>query len=174
MRNPIAWLRRRDPDRENRKRIEQLRRQGVRIGEGCLILTTYFSTEPYLIQIGDRVGIASGVRFITHNALAFRLRETYPNFQAFAPISVGDGVIIGLNAIILPGTVIGKDCFINAGAVVHGSIPDDSAVGGNPARVFGKMSDMMAGLLDSPGRLDVYHLPPAERRERIERHFGLR
>jgi acetyltransferase-like isoleucine patch superfamily enzyme len=174
MRNPIAWLRRRNPDRENRRCIEELRRQGVRIGEGCLILSSYFSTEPYLIQIGDRVAIAAGVRFITHNALAFRLRDRYANLQVFAPISVGDGTVIGLNAIILPGTVIGKDCFINAGAVVRGTIADDSAVGGNPAEVFGKVSDMLGRLPDSPGRLDVYHLPPTERRERIERHFGLR
>jgi acetyltransferase-like isoleucine patch superfamily enzyme len=173
MRNPIAWLRRRNPDSENRKRIERLRRQGVRIGQGCLIFSTSFSTEPYLIQIGDRVAIAAGVRFITHNALAFRLRDTYPNLQVFAPITVGDGTIIGLNAIILPGTVIGRNCFISAGAVVRGTIADDSAVGGNPAEVFGKVSDMMARLPDSPGRLDVYHLPPKERRERIERHFGL-
>jgi acetyltransferase-like isoleucine patch superfamily enzyme len=174
MRNPIEWLRRRNPEDENRERIERLRGQGVRIGEGCLILSTFFSTEPYLIQIGDRVAIASGVRFITHNALAFRLRLTHPNLQAFAPITVGDDSIIGLNAIILPGTVIGKGCLINAGAVVRGRIADDSAVGGNPAAAFGKVSEMMARLPDSPGRLDVYHLPAKERRDRIERHFGLR
>jgi acetyltransferase-like isoleucine patch superfamily enzyme len=120
------------------------------------------------------VAIASGVRFITHNGLAFRLRQTYPDVQLFAPITVGDDTIIGLNAIVLPGTAIGKGCFINAGAVVRGMIPDDSAVGGNPAQITGKVSEMLARLPDNPGRLDVYSLAPEERRERIERHFGLR
>lgn len=170
----IHRLRPRSLEDENRKRIEKLRRQGVHIGEDCLILSTSFSTEPYLIQIGDRVAIASGVRFITHNALAFRMRPAYPDFQVFAPIRVGDDTIIGLNAIVLPGTVIGKSCLINAGAVVRGVIPDDSAVGGNPAHIFGKVSEMLARLPDDPGRLDVYSLAPDERRDRIERHFGLR
>jgi acetyltransferase-like isoleucine patch superfamily enzyme len=120
------------------------------------------------------VHIASGVRFVTHNALAVRLRHTFPNMQVFGPMAVGDDTIIGLNAIILPGTVIGRNCFVNAGSVVRGIVEDDSALGGNPAQVFGKLSGMLASLPDSPGRLDVYHLPPAERRERIESHFGLR
>ena len=172
--NWIDRLRHPSVEGENRKRIERLRRQGVRIGEDCLILSSSFSTEPYLIQLGHRVGIASGVRFITHNALAFRLRQTYPDLQVFAPITVGDDTIIGLNAIVLPGTAIGKGCLINAGAVVRGLIPDDSAVGGNPAQIFGKVSEMLARLPDDPGRLDVYSLAPEERRDRIERHFGLR
>jgi len=170
------WMerfRRRRKENENRKRIQALRRQGVRIGEGCLIFSTFFSTEPYLISLGDRVAIASGVRFITHNALAFRLRPKYRDLQVFAPITVGDDTIIGLNAIILPGTVIGKNCLINAGAVVRGTIPDDAAVGGNPAQVYGKVSEMLLRLPDDPGRLDVYNLPSAERRRRIEAHFGL-
>ena len=171
------WLdrfRRRSYLRNNAKRIERLRRTGARIGDDCRIYSMSFSTEPYLVQLGNRVVIAAGVRFIPHNALAFHLRPKYPDLQVFAPITIGDETTIATNAIILGGAKIGKNCFINAGAVVQGTIPDDSIATGNPARVFGRVSDLLAELPNAPGRLDVYRLPPAERRDRIERHFGLK
>jgi acetyltransferase-like isoleucine patch superfamily enzyme len=71
------------------------------------------------------VHIASGVRLITHNALALGLRHTYPIMQIFGRITVGDDTTLGLNAIILPGTVIGRNCFrISNGTCskVHGSV----------------------------------------------------
>jgi len=40
--------------------VARLRARGVTIGEGCRIYTTEFSTEPYLVSIGDRVGISGG------------------------------------------------------------------------------------------------------------------
>ena len=40
--------------RTNEHRIVELRRRGVRIGHSCTIYTMQFSTEPYLIEIGDR------------------------------------------------------------------------------------------------------------------------
>jgi acetyltransferase-like isoleucine patch superfamily enzyme len=174
MRHWIDRFRRRRALRGNADRIARLRHDGARIGNDCRIYSTSFSTEPYLVQLGDRVVVAAGVRFIPHNALAFRLRPQYPDLQVFAPIRVGDETTIATNAIILAGANIGRNCFINAGAVVQGTIPDDSIASGNPARVFGRVSDLLAELPNAPGRLDVYRLPPAERRDRIERYFGLK
>lgn len=42
------------------KRISYLRKHGMKIGENCHFETLEFSTEPYLIEIGDHVGIALG------------------------------------------------------------------------------------------------------------------
>ncbi len=51
--------------------------------------------------------------------------------------SVGEGTLIGINAVVLDGAVIGKNCLIGAGALVTGGteIPDNSLVLGAPAKV---------------------------------------
>ena len=42
------------------KRIRYLRKLGVKIGERCRIRTMSFSTEPYLIEIGNHTAVAAG------------------------------------------------------------------------------------------------------------------
>lgn len=56
---------------------------------------------------------------------------------AFESCTIGDGTIVGMNAVILQESRIGSECVVAAGAVVlEGSeIPDRSLVAGVPARV---------------------------------------
>jgi acetyltransferase-like isoleucine patch superfamily enzyme len=163
-------LRRGDP---HQRRIDELRARGVQIGTGCWIHSSSFSTEPWLVQIGDRVGISSGVQFVTHEGGAWLLRDRHPNLQVFGRIRVGDDSIIGLNAIVLPGTTIGAGCIVGAGAVVKGAVPDGMVVAGNPARVIKATDEHLRSLVDSPNRLDVWHLDASERERRIKAHFGV-
>lgn len=51
------------------------------------------------------------------------------------PISIGNGVWIGIGAIVLPGVSIGNGCIIAAGSVVKSSFPDNVLIAGNPAIV---------------------------------------
>ncbi len=80
------------------------------------------------------------MKFITHNGAARQLRSGRPGIQSFGRIDIADDSFIGENAILLPGTSIGRNCIIAAGAVVHGLIPDNSLVVGNPARIVGRAS----------------------------------
>jgi UDP-2-acetamido-3-amino-2,3-dideoxy-glucuronate N-acetyltransferase len=48
---------------------------------------------------------------------------------------VEDDVTIGANATILPGVVLGKGCFVGAGAVVTKDVPPYAMVVGNPAKI---------------------------------------
>lgn len=50
------------------------------------------------------------------------------------PVRIGEGSWIGINAVILPGTQIGKHCIVGANSVVKGSFPDYSLIAGTPAR----------------------------------------
>jgi len=159
--------------RTNAQRIAELRRRGVRIGNRCTIYTMQFSTEPYLIEIGDNVAIADGVRFVTHHGEATRIRQEHSGAQIFGRIRVGSGTLIGINSILLPGVEIGRDCIIGAGSVVRGFIPANSLVVGNPAKVVGRASLVLMMLERSPDRLDVFDASPAERRRRIEEHFHI-
>ena len=154
-------------------RIATLRQRGVRIGEGCQVLTTAFSTEPYLVELGNRVGVSNGTQFLTHDASVWLTRPERPNAQVFGTIRVGDNTYIAENCLILPGTTIGSGCVIAAGSVVRGAIPDNSLVVGNPGRVVGRASLLKGCHVGLDRMLDTLHLPPAEREAVIRRHFGL-
>lgn len=53
-------------------------------------------------------------------------------------IEIGEGSWIGIDAKILNGTKIGKNCVVGAGSVVKGSFPDYSVIAGCPARIIKK------------------------------------
>ena len=58
----------------------------------------------------------------------------------FQTTLVRQGATIGANATIVCGVVLGRYCFIAAGAVVTRSVPDFALVAGIPARQMGWMS----------------------------------
>ena len=130
-------------------RIRLLRLAGMKIGKKCIIHTRYFSTEPYLIDIGDRVAIADGVRFLTHDGAVWLIREEHQNIDIFGKIKVGDNTFIGVNTLILPNTEIGRNCIIGSGSVVRGKIPENTVAFGNPAKVAFKTSVLKAMMLNN-------------------------
>lgn len=157
----------------NELRIRRLRARGARIGENCQILTVYFSPSPYLVEIGNHVGVSPGTQFITHDASGLLIEDTDPNIDVFGDIKVGDNTFIGINCIILPSSRIGSDCIIGAGSVVRGVIPDDSVAFGNPAQVVMKTSLMKQLLRNHKNRLDTRNLPMKQKERIVRRHFGL-
>jgi len=52
------------------------------------------------------------------------------------PVVIEDDVQIGIGAIILKGTHIGRGARVGAGSVVTSDVPAGALVGGNPARVL--------------------------------------
>ena len=52
------------------------------------------------------------------------------------PVRIGNDVWIGGNATILPGVTIGNNVVIAAGAVVTKDVPDNTLIGGVPAKVI--------------------------------------
>ena len=113
---------------------------GVQIGEKCYIATKHFSTEPYLIKIGNHVQVTNDVKFFTHSG-GWVLRGKYPKFDIFGKIEIKDNVYIGNNALILPGVTIGNNVIVGAGAVVTRSVPDYAIVAGNPAKIIGNVTE---------------------------------
>ena len=93
-----------------------------------------FGSEPYLISIGHHVTVTSGVQFVTHDGGVWVFREQDPDIDVFGPITIGNNVFIGINAIIMPGVSIGENCVIGAGTVVTRSVPSNTVAVGVPAR----------------------------------------
>ncbi|QTL50590.1 acyltransferase [Priestia aryabhattai] len=124
--------------------IREARLRGVTVGTNCRFFCTNFSSEEYLIKIGNHVTVTNGVQFITHDGGAWVLRgldEKYKYTNIIGKIEVGNNVFIGMNSIILPGIKIGDNCIVAAGSIVTKSIPPNSIVGGNPAKLICKLDD---------------------------------
>ena len=58
-----------------------------------------------------------------------------------APIRIGKNVWVGANAVILPGVTIGDGAIVAAGAVLAKDVPENTIVGGVPARIIRTISE---------------------------------
>jgi acetyltransferase-like isoleucine patch superfamily enzyme len=155
--------RRRDPE-------GYARRIGVRMGQGCRLIDVEFSTEPWLITLGDRVS-ATRTRFETHDGGVWVFRDTDPDIDVIKPITVGSNVFIGYGTIILPGVTIGDNVVIGAGSIVSRDIPSDSVAVGAPARVIKSYEAYRDGT--RPVADATKTLSPANKRAYFERkYFG--
>lgn len=112
---------------------KEARHLGVKIGENCLISTRYWSSEPYLITIGNHVQVTDCVSFHTHGG-GNSIRKEHPEFDAFGKIIIEDWAYIGAWSHIMPGVTIGEGALVAAGSVVTKSVPSNTVVGGNPAK----------------------------------------
>ena len=158
--------------------VEVARKIGVKIGKDCVIhdnAITVFNTEPYLITIGDHVLIAPGVRFLPHEGAVWCLRgmdEEYKEMDCFAPISVGNNVILGMNSIIMTGVKIGNDVIVGAHSVVTKDIPDNSVVGGIPAKVICSIEEFKEKLSSSKKVLTpTKSMSAEEKKEYLMKHY---
>lgn len=87
------------------------------------------------VHIGDNCLLAPGVHIYTatHPINPF-VRIAGPEYGK--PVTIGNNVWIGGRAVINPGVTIGDNVIIASGAVVTKSIPANTIVGGNPARMI--------------------------------------
>ncbi|HBE40814.1 MAG TPA: hypothetical protein DDW27_06340, partial [Bacteroidales bacterium] len=67
-------------------KIKFLRKQGVIIGNNCHLETMSFSTEPYLVELGDHVAIANGTVLVTHDGGISCFRDEFPGDDIFGKI----------------------------------------------------------------------------------------
>ncbi len=85
------------------------------------------------VYIGDNVMIGPNTLITTvgHPLTPMGRRQ---HIGIATPVTIGNDVWIGGNVTILPGVKIGNNVVIAAGAVVTKNIPDNTLVGGVPAR----------------------------------------
>ena len=83
------------------------------------------------IAIEDDVLIGPKVSLITES---HPLNPEERKGLAAKPIRIKKKAWIGANAVILPGVTIGENAVVAAGAVVSKDVPDNTVVGGIPAR----------------------------------------
>lgn len=111
------------------------RHLGVKIGKQCYISTRLWSSEPYLVTIGNHVRLTRMVSIYTHGG-GNSVRWKIPNFDVFGKVVIEDWAYIGAFSQIMPGVTIGEGALVAAGSVVTKSVPPHTVVGGNPAKVI--------------------------------------
>lgn len=127
--------------RSSESYIRYLRKQGVKIGENCLIRgPRSFGIDlqrAHLITIGSNVQFNHYNRLIAHDNLAQLFRLKYNDYlPSNGHITIGDNVIFARNATVLKGVTIGDNSFIGFGATVTRDIPANSVAVGTPAKVI--------------------------------------
>ena len=153
--NPVAWA----------KKI------GVNFkGEIHIYGRVSWSTEPWIITIGNNVHITDGVKFITHDGGTLLYRNQIPDLEITKPIIVGDNVYLGNNVIVLPGVTIGNNVVVGAGAVIAKDIPDNSVAVGVPARVIKSADDYFEKI--SKESIHLGHLKGKEKDLALKEHYG--
>ena len=100
-----------------------------------------WSSEPYLITVGDNTTISFDTVFVTHCGETRVLRNLAVNDQEnqtviYKKIKVGNNCFIGCRCTILPGVTIGNNVIIGAGSVVNRDIPDNMVCAGIPAKII--------------------------------------
>lgn len=129
-----------------------------------------WSTEPWIITLGNNVHITDGVKFLTHDGGTLLFRDRVPDLEITKPIVVGDNVYIGNNTIILPGVTIGSNVVIGAGAIVSRDIPDNSVAVGVPARVIKTAEEYFEKLQRES--LHLGHLKGEEKDIALRKYYG--
>ena len=144
--------------------ISALSRQGVLLGDNVglgafsrVVVSSSLSHPGEFIKIGNNVGIGEfaylggaggleigdeciiGQYFSCHpeNHISTDLQQAI-RLQGVkrAGIKIGKNCWIGAKVTILDGVTIGDGCIVAAGAVVNSSFPDNSVIGGVPARLL--------------------------------------
>ena len=121
--------------------VRFLRKQGIRIGENVNFRypshTLIDTTRPCLVEMGNNIDINDNFTILTHDFGTFVFREYYKDFvNSSGKVKIGNNIVFGRDVTVLKGVTIGNNCIIGAGSIITKSIPDNSVVAGNPAKVI--------------------------------------
>lgn len=98
------------------------------LGDGCRIQGSAYIADECVL--GERVFVGPA---------AVLLNDKYPpsgDRNKWQPVRVGDCAVIGGNATLVPGSSMGRNSVLAAGAVLTSHLPDDEVWAGNPASLL--------------------------------------
>lgn len=104
---------------------------GAKIGRGIIAINAVI-IDPQMIEIGENVIIGEDSLIVGHLI-------TDPGRFMMKKIKIGDGVLVGVRSVIMPGVEIGDNAMIKAGSIVYPGtvIGPHELWEGNPAQKIG-------------------------------------
>jgi maltose O-acetyltransferase len=114
-------------------------------GEGQLVLgnDSYMGSYSTIqlsagtkVIIGDKCQISHNVRMYTSTDISDQDFLGPERRSKLGNITIGDGIWIGANVFINPGITIGNNSIVAANSVVTKDVPENSIVGGVPAKLI--------------------------------------
>jgi acetyltransferase-like isoleucine patch superfamily enzyme len=122
----------------------------VTIGRKCIIGRGSHLVGHWSIVLGDEIQTGPYV-YITDENHSYEDPNAPVGWQPpkEAAVSIGSGSWLGANVVILPGTTLGRNTVVAAGAVVRGTFPDHVVLGGVPAKVL-RHYEVEQGWVDGP------------------------
>jgi len=132
-----------------------------------------------IIRIGDRVRIGRGSHIVGHHSITIEddvisgpyvyitdqnhvyadvERPIARQWPTNSPVRIGAGSWLGANAVVLPGSNLGRNVVVASNSVVTGDVPDFAVVAGAPAKVVRQWT----GEAWDPPLRDVPITPPPD------------
>jgi maltose O-acetyltransferase len=110
----------------------------IHVGDGFFANYDCVFLDVCRVEFGDDclLGPAVHVYTATHPLDAASRRE---GLEYGEPVTVGDEVWVGGQAVLTPGVTVGDRSMVAAGAVVTEDVPPDVVVQGNPAEVVRRL-----------------------------------
>jgi acetyltransferase-like isoleucine patch superfamily enzyme len=105
--------------------------ENINIGKNVFVNHACTFMDRGGITLEDNVLIGPKVNLITTN---HPINPAERRATISQPIVIKKGAWIGVGATILPGVTVGENSIVAAGAVVSKDVPDNSIVGGIPAK----------------------------------------
>lgn len=142
------------PPRAGKRKLIRRPNPDFEFSEGDLVVGPNTHIAPHTVinahggvQIDGGTGVASGARIYSlshhYRNLADPDDEHLYRFSPLAPdedqalisspVVLREGAAIGLNAVVLPGSTVGRDAWVTVGSMVLGTIPDRCIASGSPA-----------------------------------------
>jgi len=134
------------------KRADYARRKKIfhHVGKNVRLPAMLVPLHPELISFHDNIEVASGVKFVVHDAIHGVLNFKYHNCkdhvefpEKIGCIEIMDNVFVGSGTTILGGVRIGPNVVIGSNSLINKDIPAGTVCAGTPAKVIGQFEDLV-------------------------------
>lgn len=111
--------------------------RNIELGNGVFVNRDVMLDDRAPLTVGDYSMLAAGVVIETHTHAYEDFSVPFPHTgRSYAPVSIGSNTLLGYKVAVMAGVSIGDRCIVAANSVVTRDVPDQTIVGGVPAKVI--------------------------------------
>ncbi len=107
----------------------------IHVGENVYVNFDCVVLDACRVEIGRDCDVGPGVHIYTATH-PLDSADRAAGVESAAPVTVGDNVWLGGQAVLNPGVTVGDNAVVGSGAVVTSDVPANVVVAGNPATVI--------------------------------------